>query len=138
MTFSDLWGFVKEAAAILTALGVLLAALWWFIGPRVTAGLGELVRGAAAAQEQLDPDATGSTAHHAREAAVALQELPALREAVRQLQDSELRRSELRMPERLDAVEQLAADNSERIGGLERLIVRSLADRLNARGEGTG
>jgi hypothetical protein len=130
VTLSDVAGFLKELAAILGALAVVFGALWWLVGPRVAAGLRELVRGAAAAQEQLDPDATGSTASHAREAAIALQELPALRAAVRELQDADERRSHLRMPERLDAVELLAADNSERIGGLERLIVRSLSDRL--------
>lgn len=125
----ELSALVVTAGAVVAGLGTVLAAIWWLVGPRITAELRELAAGAHTAQQQLDPDRKGSTAHHASSAAEATSQLPGLIAAVRHLQRQAEEYDQLRVAERLQLVEVMTENTDRRVAAVEQALIADLGHR---------
>lgn len=72
-----------QAAALVGALGVLVGAAWYLLGPRVRLFLSQVQTGAQLSAQQLDPERDGdNAASYAKHAAEAADAVPALQEQV--------------------------------------------------------
>lgn len=108
-------------ASVVTALGVLGGVLWWLVWPRIEDKLSEVVASVAGVRRELADDQPDSVGRHAREAAKAAEQLPAIREQL-----SELARAQL-------DVDRWRGDVDRRLGGVEQVMVALAGPELRRR-----
>lgn len=84
-TGSRVTDVVLWLASVVGAVGVLGGVVWWLILPRVREWFAELVVEVAGVRHQLSDDEDGTVGRHARVAARAVTEIPAMRREIQAL-----------------------------------------------------
>lgn len=122
------------AAAVVTAAGVILGALWRIVRPKVRDELRALLQpareAAEATRDALDEGRQGSVGHHAAEAAKAAHQVPALRQQLKELDRRLGPLVDANLVERLTLVEVAQGLNETRLSAVEQAVIQQIATRF--------